>query len=184
METDTLGTRIREQRMRLGFSQQTLAGMAGVTQGLIAQIEAGINKGSKHIIAIARALGVSPDWLEGGGYPPSGRQHPGEIRDEHWLLGRWQHASAEAREVARFVLSETHAPLPEWADKDMRQYVNGMLYAALCWLREDRQRQAPEPQKIATWSSPHSGQPATLAPPAPRVHPQPHHDSLPEGHTS
>jgi len=129
--------------MRLGLSQQALANTAGVSQGLIGQIEAGINKGSKHVVAIARALGVSPDWLEGGDSPPSEQQHTGETppqtREHQWLIRTWDAASEEAREVARFALSKPDAPLPAWADKDMRVYVNSMLYTAASWLREDRQ---------------------------------------------
>jgi len=65
--------------------------------------------------------------------------------EAQWLLSTWQQASEEDKEIARFALSGHDAPLPPWADKDMRQYVNGMRYAALRWLREE----AEAPKKIA-----------------------------------
>jgi len=63
-----------------------------------------------------------------------------------WLLAVWQHASAEAKEVARYVLSDLNAPQPAWVTSDLRYAVGSLLYAALCWLREEAQ--APEPKKM------------------------------------
>jgi len=148
MNKETIGTRIRERRKALGLSQQLLANKAGVTQGLIGQIEAGTNKGSKHTVAIARALEVSPDWLESGRGASTEHQiavyQPPETPELQWLLAAWRSASEEAKEVARFALSDIDAPLPVWADKDMLRDVNNMRYAALRWLRE-----ASRPQKVA-----------------------------------
>lgn len=59
----TVGKRLRTERTAQGLSQNAVAKRSGVTQGLIAQIEGGINEGSKHIMKIAAALGVSADWL-------------------------------------------------------------------------------------------------------------------------
>jgi|GEM_PF-3059110 len=140
--TETIGNRIRERRKALGLSQHLLASKAGVTQGLIGQIEAGTNKGSKHTVAIARALEVSPDWLERGGlaeYPMAVYQ-PSQTPEYQWLIAAWQSANEESREVARFALSEFDAPLPPWADKDNLRDLNTMRYAALRWLREASQK--------------------------------------------
>jgi len=139
MKKENIGIRVREQRAKLGLSQQSLASKVGVTQGLIGQIEAGINKGSKHIVAIAKALGVSPNWLEGEDslyleHPLTPYQSP-QSSEVQSLLRAWQSASEEAKEVARFALASHDAPLPPWADKDKRQHLDSMLYAALCWLR-------------------------------------------------
>ncbi|WP_104656493.1 helix-turn-helix domain-containing protein [Ralstonia insidiosa] len=60
------GQRIRMVRTELGWTQEELGRRAGVSQGLIAQIENGTNQGSKHLVAIARSLAVSADWLETG----------------------------------------------------------------------------------------------------------------------
>lgn len=49
------------------MSQDELGKAAGISQSTVAQIERGRNKGSKHILALARALGgVSATWLQSG----------------------------------------------------------------------------------------------------------------------
>lgn len=68
---DMLSNRMRTQRKAQGMSQEELAKAAGVSQTTVAQIESGRNQGSKHLLAIARALNVSPDWLQSGKGSPS-----------------------------------------------------------------------------------------------------------------
>ncbi|NML34909.1 helix-turn-helix domain-containing protein [Paraburkholderia antibiotica] len=63
---NTFGERVRAERERLHMAQADLSKAAGISQSTIAQIEGGRNKGSKHILALARALGVAPEWLETG----------------------------------------------------------------------------------------------------------------------
>ncbi len=62
----TFGDRVRERREELGMSQEGLGKAAGISQSTIAQIERGRNQGTKHILALARALGLTPEWLETG----------------------------------------------------------------------------------------------------------------------
>lgn len=62
----TFGKRVQEMRLACSMTQEQLASKAGITQGVIAQIEGGRNKGSKHIVSLARALRVNPNWLETG----------------------------------------------------------------------------------------------------------------------
>jgi len=57
----------------------------------------------------------------------------------------WQNASPEAKEVARCVLTDQRATPPAWLTSDLRYAVGSLLYAALCWLREE----AEAPKKIA-----------------------------------
>lgn len=61
-----IGNRIRLERKKRKWSQERLAREVDLTQGLISQIENGTNVSSKHLMAIARALDVSADWLETG----------------------------------------------------------------------------------------------------------------------
>lgn len=61
-----IGERIRLERRKRKWSQEELARRSGVTQGLISQMENGTNDSSKYLTSIARALDVSPDWLESG----------------------------------------------------------------------------------------------------------------------
>ncbi|MBB3004408.1 phage repressor protein C with HTH and peptisase S24 domain [Paraburkholderia tropica] len=63
---NTFGDRVREKREELGMSQEGLGKAAGISQSTIAQIERGRNQGTKHILSLARALGVDAEWLETG----------------------------------------------------------------------------------------------------------------------
>jgi len=63
--------------------------------------------------------------------------------DDDSLQAVWDTASAESREVARYVLSDLNAPQPAWVTSDLRYAVGSLLYAALCWLREEA-----EPKKM------------------------------------
>ena len=64
MTKTTFGNRVRERRNELDIAQEDLAKAAGISQSTVAQIESGRNKGTKHILALARALRVRPEWLE------------------------------------------------------------------------------------------------------------------------
>lgn len=63
---NTIAERMKEARERAGLSQPALAERAGVSQGTIGNIESGIRKRPRELLAIAAALGVSPEWLENG----------------------------------------------------------------------------------------------------------------------
>ena len=66
--TKTLGERVRERRAALGLSQPQLAKkVGGITYQAIQQLEAG--GGTKHLVGIARALGVTAEWLQDGHGP-------------------------------------------------------------------------------------------------------------------
>ena len=62
----TIAERLKQAREKIGLNQEELAKRAGVSQGTIANIENGIRKQPRQLLAIARALNVSPDWLESG----------------------------------------------------------------------------------------------------------------------
>ncbi|MEI9995136.1 MAG: S24 family peptidase [Rhizomicrobium sp.] len=64
-----IGKRVREARNALGISQAELGKRAGLGQQAIAEIESGRTRTSVHVVAIARALGRSPEWLEGATDP-------------------------------------------------------------------------------------------------------------------
>lgn len=53
------------------MSQGELAEMVGLSQVTIQHLESGRNKGTKHMVALARSLGVNPTWLEEGKGPIS-----------------------------------------------------------------------------------------------------------------
>lgn len=62
----TVGERLCFARERAGLTQSELAKRAGVSQGTIGNIESGTRNRPRNLLKIARALGVSPDWLESG----------------------------------------------------------------------------------------------------------------------
>jgi phage repressor protein C with HTH and peptisase S24 domain len=66
MGSGTVGDRIKELRRLKGLTQQKLAGLAGLSQVTISDIERGRNKGSREIVRIAEALGASPTFLSTG----------------------------------------------------------------------------------------------------------------------
>ena len=72
----SVSDRVRERRLALKLSQPQLAKKASsITYQAIQQLEAG--GGTKHLVVIARALGVSAEWLQDGSGPaPSGRIAP------------------------------------------------------------------------------------------------------------
>jgi transcriptional regulator with XRE-family HTH domain len=63
----TIGSRIKEARNALGWSQVQLADEAGVTQSAIGNIESGLRQRPRELVSIAKALRVSAAWLETGG---------------------------------------------------------------------------------------------------------------------
>lgn len=67
---EALAARCRWARERRGLSQKELAAEAGVSKGLIGNIEAGRNASLRKLTEVARELGVNPVWLaEGRGQP-------------------------------------------------------------------------------------------------------------------
>lgn len=59
------------------MSQEDLAQLSGISQSTIANIESGRNRGSKHILALARALGVRAQWLQDETGPKTGAEEVG-----------------------------------------------------------------------------------------------------------
>lgn len=62
----TLGGRVKWARGQRKLSQTELATQAGVSQGTIGNIESGVRKRPRELLAIARALNASAAWLESG----------------------------------------------------------------------------------------------------------------------
>jgi putative molybdopterin biosynthesis protein len=66
------GTRLRLARQARGFSQQQLAGMAGVSRQAVSALESGLSDPSLRVaLALARALGLTVEELFGPGSPVS-----------------------------------------------------------------------------------------------------------------
>jgi transcriptional regulator with XRE-family HTH domain len=76
---DHIGVRVRAGGSSVSLSQRVLADLAGLTQGYIAQIEAGTSPHDKRStqLALARALQVSLADLTGQPYAASRRRDGG-----------------------------------------------------------------------------------------------------------
>lgn len=70
MKNMTIGERVRARREQLRLSTPQLAKkVGGITHQAIQALEKG--GGTRHLVSIARALGVTPEWLQDGtGTPP------------------------------------------------------------------------------------------------------------------
>lgn len=71
----SLGDRIKERRKELGWTLDRLASEADMSKGFLSDLENGVRKtaGGDYLRAIARALGVSLEFLiSGGGVLPKG----------------------------------------------------------------------------------------------------------------
>jgi len=90
---NTFGDRVASARERVKLRQTELAERVGVTPGAINKIESGESKGAKPstLAALARALGVSMEWLATGkeGYvlDPAGDYTAGQMNR---LLAAWE----------------------------------------------------------------------------------------------
>jgi len=67
----TIADRLKAAREAAHLKQDELAMKAGVSQGTIGNIESGLRKRPRELIAIAEAVGVNPKWLETGKPPRS-----------------------------------------------------------------------------------------------------------------
>ena len=65
-KNESLKDRIYAKRVELNLSQQQLAERAHVSQVTIQHLESGRNATSKRLVDIAKALGVSAEWLTSG----------------------------------------------------------------------------------------------------------------------
>lgn len=60
----TLGERLHKARTRAGLTQEQLGELAECGQGVVSKIERGDQDASTYIVLLARACGVSADWLQ------------------------------------------------------------------------------------------------------------------------
>lgn len=69
MKSMTIGERVKARREQLRLSTPQLAKkVGGITHQAIQAIENG--GGTRHLVSLAKALGVSPEWLQDGTGPP------------------------------------------------------------------------------------------------------------------
>lgn len=91
---DSVGKRVAFARTFRSLTQQELASSAGVAQSSLASLESGRNKGSRNLVSLAKALNVSPDWLDTG--KTYGRSLTQILNDGFYLGGNVSVAEGEA----------------------------------------------------------------------------------------
>ncbi|MDQ0040847.1 helix-turn-helix domain-containing protein [Variovorax boronicumulans] len=70
---NTIAERVKAVRQELGWSQVQLAEEVGVSQSSIGNIESGVRQRPRELVSLAKALRVSPEWLETGKGPRTER---------------------------------------------------------------------------------------------------------------
>lgn len=66
---DTLAARVKKLRETLGWTQQQLADAANVSQSMIGNIESGARAQPRKLPQLAKALGVTAEYLSSGEGP-------------------------------------------------------------------------------------------------------------------
>lgn len=88
----TIAERLKSAREAAELSQDELAKKAGVSQGTIANVEGGVRKNPRELLAIARAVGVNPEWLKSGKGPklaePNNSNHSAQEQSPGYAISR------------------------------------------------------------------------------------------------
>lgn len=71
MSTTPLARRVKLRRIELELTQIEVAARSGLSQTTISNIESGRNQGSGELVALARALECTPEYLDSGVNPPT-----------------------------------------------------------------------------------------------------------------
>lgn len=104
--SEMLKDRILERRTALGLSQAQLAEKSGVSQVTIQHLESGRNSTSKKLLEIARALGVTAEWLASGKGITHEASNVKELREQpesfRYPVISWVAAGAWAEAVEPF----------------------------------------------------------------------------------
>lgn len=133
------GPRIRQRRIEIGLTQQTLAQLADISVGFVSEIEKGKrNPSGRVLLRIASALRTTTDWVLRGVEPERGvaSQHvliPPELSEAARQAGLSYTATVSVLKAYRQVVAERggepeHAPSPdEWLDmyRTLRRYIEG-----------------------------------------------------------
>lgn len=106
---------MREARKAKGWSQGVLASAAGVSQGTIGNVESGIRDEPRELLSIARALGVSPDWLKTGAPPRSGNEAPSQQEDSPSMLQSLGALDMHLAKMTPEIQAAGRATLGKWA---------------------------------------------------------------------
>ncbi len=93
-----IAERLAHARSVRDWTQLELARHAGVSQSTIGNIESGSRKSPRELLAIAAAVGVSPEWLKTGKGPQDAQVAASE---GHASLPPWPFRSVTAAELSK-----------------------------------------------------------------------------------
>lgn len=97
------GERLKEERVRLEFTQAGLAEKSGLSREMLGKYERGLAEPGASVLAALAAVGVDSLYLLSGQRTP---QAAASLSlEESALLDNYQHADEEGRAAARRVLS-------------------------------------------------------------------------------
>jgi len=86
VDTKEIGTRLRQYRKSIGYSQKEIAEKTGIGRSYIAHVENGIIPSSEFIIKLLNAFNISIDWLltgKGKMLLPDGEHVFNKLNEEH-----------------------------------------------------------------------------------------------------
>lgn len=89
---NTFADRLRQARKLRRLTQAKLAARCGLSQSAIANYEIGFRLSTKKIFELARALQVSPLWLQEGGGPMQIESRPETDLSEYRVADKIPHA--------------------------------------------------------------------------------------------
>lgn len=137
-----MADRIKQRRRELKMSQKVLSELAGISQPAIVKIEKGAE--TAHVVMLAKALQVTPDWLQFGDDRPyrleSNVTYIGEGKDrkatlelmmhmpkptpEMQLAARYTSLPADTKALIDIALSDPDEPIPHGLSPSIRTMIN------------------------------------------------------------
>lgn len=111
----TLGSRVRQCRLALHWSQAELARRLKIKQQSIDQLESGSVKSPRYIVELAETLGIPLDWLRHG----QGKMRFYEVaqgKKSHGKVGTFEAPMEQSTDVPKFIAHDTFF------------YLNGQIY--------------------------------------------------------
>lgn len=120
MPHDFAGARVRYWRLKRGLSQQALAGLIGMSQGYVSQIEAGIKEIDKRstLVHLADALQVSVADLTGAPHVGADQQHAPAV--------------AAVAHIRAALIGLTYLDLPDQPDRTTAELRADLKQLMLC----------------------------------------------------
>lgn len=128
---ETLAKRLKHARTLRGMTQAQLSDASGVKQPDISKIERGEILKSTGLLGLARALSVSPDWLDVGDGPMDGGGHIVEEQRAVYSVGTEIHQYATGGKMGGGLVLKDQPGIiqswrvtPEWIQKNVHNFTS------------------------------------------------------------